>query len=129
MKALVYLLAGMLLVSFDSREPAAVDGIWTGVYRSDNSREKVLIRFEEAQQLELYQGEVTDSNKFTGRYELSGDTLLKVTYQNSQGKSIVMQGSINKRKNYVDGVWETSDNKKGSFYLKKEKLQELFIQP
>lgn len=129
MKAIIYVLAGALLVSFTDQKVEAVDGIWTGVYRTDNVREKVVVRFEQRNQVELYNGEVAENNKCTGNYELLGDTLLKFTYHNSEGKEFVMQGTINKRKNYVDGIWETSDKLKGSFYLKKEKLEEMYIQP
>jgi len=129
MKTLVYLMAGAFLVSFSSKDIDAVDGIWTGVYRTDNLREKVLVKFDPEHQIELYNGEVIESNKFTGTYQIQGDTLLKFSYQNSEGKQFTMKGSINSRKNYVDGVWETSDKRSGSFYLKKEKIQEMYIQP
>ena len=51
-------MAGALLVSFSSREIDAVDGIWTGAYRSDNVREKVLVKFESENHMELYNGTV-----------------------------------------------------------------------
>jgi hypothetical protein len=129
MKAIIYVLAAVLLVSFTDRQVNAVDGVWTGIYRSDNLREKVLVRFESKNQVALYSGDVAETNKCIGNYELVGDSLLKFTYHDAAGKEYTMQGSINKKMNYVDGVWETSDKLKGSFYLKKEKLEEMFIQP
>jgi len=129
MKTAVYLIAGVLLLSFSSRDIDAVDGIWTGIYRADNVREKVWVKFEARNHVELYNGEVNESNKINGTYELQGDTLLKFSYQTVDGKQFSMQGQINKRKNYVDGIWKAGDKVSGSFYLKKERLQEMFIQP
>lgn len=129
MKAIVYALAGALMVSFTDKKTEAVDGIWTGVYRTDNQREKVLVKFESENQLELYNGDVVESNRREGKYELLGDTALKFTYQDSEGQSYVMTGSINKRRNYVDGTWEVVGKRKGSFYLKKEKLEEMYVTP
>lgn len=129
MKAIICLMAGAVLTSFTPRELNHVDGIWTGVCRTDNLREKVLVRFEDQNQMELYNGEVNDSNKFTGTYQLQGDSVLQFSYHTPDGKEYVMHGRINKRKNYVDGAWETSDKLSGSFYLKKEKIEELFVNP
>jgi hypothetical protein len=129
MKAVIYLLAGALTVSFTNKETNAVDGIWTGIYRSDDIREKVLVRFEAGNHIELYNGEVVEANKLSGTYELQGDSLLRFTYHDAEGKSYVMQGTINKRKTFVDGNWEAGERLKGSFYLKKEKLEERFIAP
>jgi len=129
MKAIVMVLAGALLASFSDRQVETLDGIWTGVYKTDNVREKVLVKFEPKNQVELYNGDVIESNKFTGSYQLQGDSVLTFTYQSSDGKQYTMQGHINKGKTYVDGVWETSDKLSGSFYLKKEKIQEMFLQP
>ena len=116
-------------MSFTAREENAVDGIWTGIYRSDDVREKVLARFESQNLVELYNGDVEEAKKITGTYQLQGDTLLKFSYKTADGKLFTMKGTINKRRNYVDGVWETSDKHTGSFYLKKEKIQEMFVQP
>jgi hypothetical protein len=129
MKAIVFVVAGALLTGFTFKKPDTLDGIWTGIYRSDNQREKVLVKFESQNQVELYDGEVIDSNKFMGTYKLQGDTVLTFSYKTASGKEYTMQGHINERKNYVDGVWKTSDKRSGSFYLKKEKIQEMFVAP
>ena len=129
MKTMICFLAGVVLTSFIGREVNDVDGIWTGVYKTENTREKVLVRFEDQNHIELYDGDVIESNKFTGTYQLQGDSVLQFSYQTPDGKEFTMKGHINKRKNYVDGVWQTSDKLSGSFYLKKEKIQEMFVQP
>ena len=130
MKAIAFVVAGALFSGFTYKNDVdSLDGIWTGVYRSDNLREKVLVKFESRNQVELYNGDVIDSNKFTGTYELKGDTVLTFSYHTLDGKRYTMEGHINKRKNYVDGVWQTSDKVSGSFYLKKEKIEELFVAP
>jgi len=129
MKAIVYLLAGSFLLSFSSREGETLDGVWTGAYRTENLREKVWVKFDEQNGLACYNGEVQDGNKSTGSYRLQGDTLLVLSYVTGDGTTYTMQGYINKKKNYVDGTWKTNDRVMGSFYLKKEKLEEMFIEP
>jgi hypothetical protein len=129
MKTIISVLGFVLLTSFSGKKVDVVDGIWTGVYRADNVRERVLVRFNDQNGIELYNGEIEDSNKFTGTYELVGDTLLKFSYQTQEGKNFSMQGTINKKGNYVDGTWKASDKLTGSFYLKKEKIEEMFVQP
>jgi hypothetical protein len=47
----------------------------------------------------------------------------------SEGKQVVMEGNFNKKMTYVDGTWHTSDHAKGNFFLRKEKLEEYFIEP
>ena len=47
----------------------------------------------------------------------------------SSGSTLFMNGTINKKGNYVDGTWQASDKVSGSFYLKKEKIEERFVQP
>ena len=108
---------------------ATVDGLWTGVYKSDSTKENVVVKFQEANRIELYCGEVEEQNRCTGTYTLKGDSVLVFSYVDSRGNQITMEGSINKRKTYVDGYWKTDDRNKGSFYLKKEKIEELFIEP
>jgi hypothetical protein len=129
MKIILNVIAGVALLGFTSRQTEAIDGIWTGIYRSDNVREKVWVKFEGRNQVELYNGEAMTGDKLSGTYQLQGDSVLKETYQTGDGKQYTMQGHINQRKNYVDGVWQTSDKLSGSFYLKKEKIQEMFLQP
>lgn len=129
MKIILNVIAGVALLGFTSRQTEAIDGIWTGIYRTDNVREKVWVKFEPRNQVELYNGEAMTGDKLSGTYQLQGDSVLKVTYQTRDGKQYTMQGHINQRKNYVDGVWQASDKPSGSFYLKKEKIQEMFLQP
>ena len=122
-------MAGMIMLSFSTPQTEVIDGIWTGIYRADNVREKVWVKFAPQNTVELYNGDVLESNKLSGTYQLQGDSVLKVTYQTGDGKQYTMQGHINQKKNYVDGTWQGSNKLSGSFYLKKEKIQEMFIQP
>jgi hypothetical protein len=131
MKTLL-LLAGIFIIhgAFTNvAQNATVDGLWTGVYKTNDTKESVVVKFEDANRIELFCGGVEDENKFTGNYTLRGDSVLVFSYVNAEGKHITMEGSINKRKTYVDGHWKTDDQNKGSFYLKKEKIEELFIEP
>jgi hypothetical protein len=129
MKTILGVLGFVVLAGFSGKKVDVIDGIWTGVYRADNVRERVLVKFNDEHKVELYNGEVEDSNKFTGTYEIQGDTLLKFSYQTQDGKQFNMNGTINKKGNYVDGTWQASDKVSGSFYLKKEKIEERFVQP
>ena len=105
----------------------SIEGLWSGVYRIDENKESVVVRFEDDNQVVLFSGLVEEDNKFTGTYEVKGDSVLEFTYVDADGKKFMMQGKINKRKTYVDGFWEVGNKKGGSFYLRKEKVQELFI--
>ena len=128
----IFLLAGLYIMhtAFTPLPQATtVDGLWTGVYKSDSTKENVVVKFQDANRIELFCGGSEEENKFTGSYTLRGDSVLVFTYTNAEGKHFTMEGSINKRKTYVDGYWKTDDQNKGSFYLKKEKIEELFIEP
>ncbi len=129
MKNIIYSLAALLLVSFSSNNVETFGGLWTGAFRTDMSREKVYVRFDEQNKLQLYSGVVEENNRSVGTYEVLGDTALVFNYSRADGKTVTMRGAINKRKTYVDGTWETSDKTSGSFYLKKDEIQELFITP
>lgn len=131
MKTILFL-AGLYLMQTGfapAGQTETVDGLWTGVYKTDSTNENVVVKFQDANQIELYCGAVEEENRCTGNYTLKGDSVLVFTYVNAEGKQFTMEGSINKRKTYVDGHWKTDDKSKGSFYLRKEKIQELFIVP
>ena len=126
----IFLLAGLYLMHTaftPAEQTATVDGLWTGVYKSDSTKENVAVKFQDANRIVLYCGAGEDEIKYSGNYTLRGDSVLVFTYTNAEGKHFTMEGSINKRKTYVDGYWKTDDQNKGSFYLKKEKIEELFI--
>jgi hypothetical protein len=129
MKAMFFVLAAALLTSFTGRNERKVDGLWTGVYKTDDERNKVVVRFEDDKHFALFNGEVDDKHLLNGTYQLQGDTALVFTYVTPDGKSCMMTGKLNERKTFVDGVWENCDKAKGSFYLKKEKIHEMFIEP
>ncbi len=105
----------------------SIEGLWSGVYRINENKESVVVRFEDNNQVVLFSGLVEEDNKFTGTWEVKGDSVLVFKYVDTEGKKFIMKGNINKRKTYVDGYWEVGDKKGGSFYLRKEKVQERFI--
>ncbi|HYK55706.1 MAG TPA: hypothetical protein VEV15_04450, partial [Flavisolibacter sp.] len=92
MKIILNVAAGIALLGFTSRQTEAIDGLWTGIYRTDNVREKVWVKFEPRNQVELYNGEAMTGDKLSGTYQLQGDSVLKVTYQTGDGKQYTMQG-------------------------------------
>jgi len=128
MKAILFLAAGFFLLSFTKHSGSDIDGIWMGYYRTDISKEKVIVKFCSEERIEFYTGGVQDDNKCIGKYELSGDSL-SFTYRTPEGREFVMQGQLNYRKTYLDGVWQNNDHSTGKFYLERQKVEERFIQP
>jgi hypothetical protein len=63
MKTIAYVMAAVLMLSFSTQQTVAIDGIWTGIYRADNVREKVWVRFAPQNTVELYNGDVDLSNR------------------------------------------------------------------
>src|SRR5215213_846375 len=128
MKMIIWLLAGSLLTGFTNKQEDEIDGIWMGYYRSEMVKEKVIVKFSNEDKLEFYTGGVDDKTKCDGTYRLLGDSV-SFTYVTPAGEEFLMQGHINRRKNFVDGVWKTGDKSTGSFYLEKQRLEEKFINP
>jgi hypothetical protein len=129
MKAIWCILVGMSLVSFSNKtNETEIDGFWMGAYGAGNQMETVVVKFNGDSQIEWYKDEVTEKNRLVGSYEIHGDSVL-LSYKTPEGKQCTLHGFVNRRKNYVDGNWETSDLGKGSFYLKKQSVTEYFTTP
>jgi hypothetical protein len=127
MKQILFIMSTWLLLGFgDGRQTATIEGLWTGVYKTEDGKETVIVKFEAGNQIELYCGVVEADNRNTGTYTVKGDSVLIFRYVDAEGKEFIMEGNINKRKTYVDGYLK-SGNHKGVFFLRKEKIQELFI--
>jgi hypothetical protein len=121
--------AAIGLLSFTGKEKESIKGLWTGVYRINDERKEIVVRFENEKQFALFNGVVDEEHLLDGSYQVKGDTAVVFTYKTAEGKQCTMTGKINERKTFVDGIWENCDQAKGSFYLKKEKIEELFIAP
>jgi hypothetical protein len=128
MKVFLYFVAFALLSGFTDADIKPLDGVWTGSYKINNAREKILVRFETPNSIELYNGEILQENKVTGTYTLEADTAILFTYS-SGGQHFTMHGNFNRRKTYVSGIWKSDNKLTGSFYLRKERLTEMFVQP
>src|SRR6059058_3845130 len=129
MKAMIYLLAGTLFTSFTNKTyDENIDGIWMGYYRSDILKEKVIVKFNESDKMEFYTGGVDDRTRLEGSYHILGDSV-SITYKDSAGEEITMQGHFNRRKNFVDGSWKGKEKSSGSFYLEKQQVEELYARP
>jgi len=132
MKKAIYLIAAAtVLTSFTFRsndDDDSIDGLWMGYYRSDLIKEKVIVKFNGTEQIEFYTGGVDERTKTTGSYRLQGDSV-SFTYKTPDGASITMEGHFNRRKNFVDGVWNEDKKTGGSFYLEKQKIQEYYAAP
>jgi hypothetical protein len=129
MKTLVCLLAGVVLTSFVNRPMEdELDGFWLGYYRNEVVKEKVIIKLTNEDKMEYYTGGIDDLKKIEGTYKIYGDSV-SFYYQTPEGEKILMQGHFNYRRNAMDGICRTNDKPSGSFYLEKQKVQELFVAP
>lgn len=128
MKAILYLVATTLLVSFSRHERDEIDGIWMGYYRAGLAKEKVIVKFSSEEKMEFYTGGVDETTRCTGSYKLLGDSV-SFTYRNAEGQEFIMKGHLNSRKTYVDGVWTNNEESTGKFYLEKQKVEERIVEP
>ena len=129
MKLLMLLMAATTLTSFSLRtDEDDVNGLWMGYYRSDIIKEKVIVKFNDADRLEFYTGGVDDRTRCIGSYKVTEDSV-SFSYKTQEGERILMQGHFNRRKNFVEGTWTAQDHTTGSFYLEKQKVQEFFAAP
>ena len=129
MKTLFVLLAGTMLTSFTNKSfDNDLDGYWMGYYRSDITKEKVIVKLDADDRMDFYTGGIDDRTRLEGTYRIFGDSV-SFSYKTIDGEEIVMQGHFNHRKTYMDGVCRTNNKPTGSFYLEKQKLEERFTQP
>jgi len=129
MKTLFCLLAGTILTSFTNKSfDNDLDGYWMGYYRSDITKEKVIVKLDADDRMDFYTGGIDDRTRLEGTYRIFGDSV-SFSYKTVDGEEVVMQGHFNHRKTYMDGVCTTNNKPTGSFYLEKQKLEERFTQP
>jgi hypothetical protein len=125
---LIGLLAGTAMLGFrNENKPAEgeelIQGIWQGAYGTHSNIEKLVVTLKPDNTMEFYEGEQT-VHKTTGTYVLMGDTAIVISYKDQKRvNQVYMYGNINKNKNFVDGIWESEGNPKGSFYLQKQSFQ------
>ena len=130
MKTLFVLLVGTVLSSFTGKpvNNDDLDGYWMGYYRSNMSKEKVIVKLDANDRMDFYTGGIDDQKRLEGTYKISGDSV-SFSYKTVDGELVVMRGHFNSRKTYMDGVCRTNDNPTGSFYLEKQDLEERFVEP
>jgi hypothetical protein len=125
---LIGLLAGSAMFGFkpESKQGTgeeSIQGIWLGAYGTSRKIEKLVVTLKPDNTMEFYEGE-QPKNKITGTYVLMGDTAIVISYKDQEKiNQVYMYGTINKNKNFVDGIWETEGDPKGSFYLHKQSFQ------
>ena len=71
--------------------------------------------------MEFYDGDLKPENKLSGTYKLLGDTAIVFTYKKFGEQQVIMEGNLNRSKNFVDGSWESNDHLYGSFFLQKQR--------
>jgi len=130
MKILFCLLAGIVLTSFITRpvDNDDLDGYWMGYYRSDMTKEKVIVKLDVDDQMDFYTGGIDDRTRLQGTYRIFGDSV-SFSYKTVDGEEVVMQGHFNRRRTYMDGICRTNNKPTGSFYLEKQQLEERFVAP
>lgn len=125
---LIGLLAGTTMFGFNTENKPetggeSIQGIWLGAYGTTRKIEKLVVTLKPDNTMEFYEGE-QPKNKITGTYVLMGDTAIVISYKDQEKiNQVYMYGTINKSKNFVDGIWETEGDPKGSFYLQKQSYQ------
>jgi hypothetical protein len=130
MKPLLCVLAGTILTSFVSKpvDSNDLDGYWMGYYRSDITKEKVIVKLDTDDKMIFYTGGIDDRTKLEGTYKIFGDSV-SFSYKTVEGEEILMQGHFNRRRTYMDGICRTNNKPTGSFYLEKQQLEERIVQP
>ena len=129
MKKIFGLLAGaVLLSSFSFQEEDPLQGVWIGYYKSDLTKQKMMVKLSSDDHIEFYAGGLTEQPQSNGSYKLVGDTL-SFTYTTPEGDQYVMQGHVSRKKNYVDGVWKSNGNAQGSFFMEKQDIEEKVVAP
>lgn len=130
MKTLLCLLAGTILASFINKpvDNDDLDGYWMGYYRSDLTKEKVIVKLDVNDRLDFYTGGIDDRTKLEGTYKIDGDSV-SFNYTTADGEKVLMQGHFNFRRTYMDGICKTNNVPSGSFYLEKQPLEERFAEP
>jgi hypothetical protein len=130
MKALFCLLAGTVLTSFITKpvDNDDLDGYWMGYYRSNLTKEKVIVKLDADDRMDFYTGGIDDRTRLEGTYKIFGDSV-SFSYKTNDGEEVLMQGHFNHRRTYMDGICRTNNKPTGSFYLEKQKLEERFVEP
>ena len=119
----ILLIIGTTLLSFSVKEKNdAVFGTWKGAYGMGNNVKQTWVYLGSNNTMSFYDGSMKPENKMTGTYSLLGDTAIVFVCEKSiTHKQIKMRGNLNRTKSFVDGVWESNDDRYGSFYLQKQK--------
>src|SRR5678810_14060 len=93
MKMLFCLLAGTVLTSFINKpvNNDDLDGYWMGYYRSDITKEKVIVKLDANDRMDFYTGGIDERTRLEGTYKISGDSV-SFTYKTTDGEEVVMQG-------------------------------------
>ncbi len=120
------LLFAMGLVSFVMYRAAKFDvdlrGTWQGSYKTTGKIVDVKIVFGQDNSIELYSGEIKETGKATGSYSVSNSNERLITLKWPGGDHIffTMNGRLSRKRNFLDGDWESDDHSHGSFYLQKQ---------
>ncbi len=112
-----------LFSSFTIKENSDVYGTWKGGFGNESDITETFVELRQQNKADVYEGVKAEANKYTGDYEVKGDTVFVLTYyQPCTNKKVTLQGNLNKSKNFVDGIWQSASEVKGNFYLQKEPL-------
>jgi hypothetical protein len=111
------------LFSFTIKEERDIYGTWKGGFGNEKVITETIVELKPQNKAVVYEGGQDPANMTTGEYEVKGDTAFILTYyQPCTQKKVLLHGALNKSKTFVDGVWQSASEEKGSFYLEKQPL-------
>jgi hypothetical protein len=111
------------LLSFTAKGDSEIYGTWKGGFGNQTVIIETIVELKQHNKADVFEGAKTEANRCTGAYEVIGDTAFVLTYiQPCTNKKVLLQGNLNRTKNFVDGTWQSASEVKGNFYLQKQSL-------
>ena len=128
MKTIMYLIAATVLNSATVKtEENEIDGVWIGSYRLNSIQQKVTVKFNSSDKMQFFTGGITDETT-EGSYNLFADSISFIYHAPDQ-TDILMLGRFNRKKTFICGVWKINNKELGNFYLEKQQMHELIVEP
>lgn len=117
----ITLLTTTFLLSFTLKKDPEVYGMWKGGFGNSTSITEAIVDLKQSNKAYIYEDTGKELIKYAGTYEIKGDTAFILRYHEPlSDKNVMLYGNLNRSKNFVDGVWQSASQVKGSFYLQKQ---------
>jgi hypothetical protein len=122
MKTVIALLGLTVFTAFAVKDKGeALYGTWQGAYGMNDEVKNAWVVLGANNSMEFYDGDLKPENKLSGTYKLLGDTAIVFTYKKFGKQQVIMEGNLNRSKNFVDGSWESNDHLYGSLFIQKQR--------